>query len=131
MQVHNAPGDGIVSHLRRNIEGLDGEWPQPEAARPVHVGPFDTICERASPPSVAHLIAVVHQDEEEVEAAHDGSRQVDILLQTLAAIVAAAHRVGGGQDGGAGVKCCLHRAKKGVRHTQRKQTRSVLPACEF
>lgn len=72
--------------------------------------------------SVTHLIAVVHQDEEEVEAAHDGSRQVDILLQTLAAIVAAAHRVGSGQDGGAGVKCCLHRATKGVSHSQEKQT---------
>lgn len=66
---------------------------------------------------VQHLIAVVHQDEEEVEAAHDGSRQVDVLLQTLAAIVAAAHRVGGGQDGGASVECCLHRAKKEVSQT--------------
>lgn len=64
-----------------------------------------------------HLIAVIHQDEEEVETAHDGSRQVDILLQALAAVVAAAHRVGGGQDGGAGVQCGLRRAKKGVSHT--------------
>lgn len=66
-----------------------------------------------------HLVAVVHQDEEEVEAAHDGSRQVDVLLQTLAAIVAAAHRVGGGQDGGAGVKCGLRSAEKGVSQGNR------------
>lgn len=64
-----------------------------------------------------HLIAVVHQDEEEVETAHDGSRQVDILLQALAAVVAAAYRVGSGQDGGAGIQCGLRRAKKGVSHT--------------
>lgn len=50
-----------------------------------------------------HLVAFVHQDEEEVEAAHDGGRQVDVLLQALAAVVAPADGVGGGQDGGAGV----------------------------
>lgn len=78
---------------------------------------FDTACRKPLAGSIVHLIAVVHQDEEEVEAAHDGSRQVDILLQALAAVIAATHRVGGGQDGGAGIKCSLHRAKKGVSHT--------------
>ncbi|KAF3858565.1 hypothetical protein F7725_011766 [Dissostichus mawsoni] len=46
-------------------------------------------------------IELVHQDEEEVEAAHDGGGHVDVLLQTLAAVVAPAHRVGCSQDGGA------------------------------
>lgn len=41
-----------------------------------------------------HLIAVVHQDEEEVKAAHDGGGQVNVLLQALAAVVAAADGVG-------------------------------------
>lgn len=56
-----------------------------------------------------HLVAFVHQDEEEVEAAHDGGRQVDVLLQALAAVVAPADGVGGGQDGGAGVQGGLRR----------------------
>lgn len=51
-----------------------------------------------------HLIAVVYQDEEEVKATHDGSSQVDVLLQALAAIVAPADRVGGGEDGCASVQ---------------------------
>lgn len=51
-----------------------------------------------------HLIAVVHQDEEEVKATHDGSGQVDVLLQALAAIVAPADRVGSGEDGCASVQ---------------------------
>lgn len=51
-----------------------------------------------------HLIAVVHQDEEEVKATHDGSGQVDVLLQALAAIVAPADRVGRGEDGCASVQ---------------------------
>lgn len=59
----------------------------------------------------AYLIAVVHQDEEEVEATHDGGRQVDVLLQTLAAVVAPSHRVGGGEDGGAGVQRGLQRGR--------------------
>lgn len=50
------------------------------------------------------LIAVVHQDEEEVEAAHDGGGQVDVLLQALAAVVAPSDWVGGSQDGCASVQ---------------------------
>lgn len=53
---------------------------------------------------MAYLVAVIHQDEEEVKATHDGSGQVHILLQTLAAIVAPAHRVGGSEDGRASVQ---------------------------
>lgn len=90
-----------------HVEGLDD----------TRFGRFDNVCRRSSAGSVVHLVAVVHQDEEEVEAAHDGSRQVDILLQTLAAVVAAAHRVGGGQDGGASVECGLCRVEDGVRRT--------------
>lgn len=51
-----------------------------------------------------HLVAVVHQDEEEVKATHDGGGQVDVLLQTLAAIVAPADGVGGGEDGCASIQ---------------------------
>lgn len=51
-----------------------------------------------------YLVAVVHQDEEEVEATHDGSGQVDILLQTLAAIVAPTDGVGSGEDGRASIQ---------------------------
>lgn len=50
------------------------------------------------------LIAVVHQDEEEVEAAHDGGGQVDVLLQTFPAVVAPSDRVGCSQDGGASIQ---------------------------
>lgn len=55
----------------------------------------------------AYLIAVVHQDEEEVKSAHDGGCQVDVLLQTLAAVVAPTDWVGGSQDGGASIQGCL------------------------
>lgn len=51
-----------------------------------------------------YLVAVVHQDEEEIEATHDGSGQVDVLLQTLAAIVAPTDGVGSGEDGRASVQ---------------------------
>ncbi len=60
----------------------------------------------------AYLIAVVHQNEEEVEAAHDGSGQVDVLLQTLAAVVAPTDGVSGSQDGRASVQRGLEETKK-------------------
>lgn len=56
-----------------------------------------------------YLIAVVHQDEEEIEAAHDGCRQVDVLLQALAAVVAPVDGVGCSQDGRASIQCGLER----------------------
>lgn len=59
-------------------------------------------CENACTDS--YLVTVVHQDEEEVKAAHDGGAEVDVLFQTLAAVVAPAHRVGGSQDGCASVQ---------------------------
>lgn len=62
---------------------------------------------------MAYLIAVVHQDEEEVKAAHDGGGQVDILLQTLAAVVAPTDRVGGSQDGRASVQGGLEETEAG------------------
>ena len=34
-------------------------------------------------PGAAHLITLVHQDEEEVEAGHDGGGHVDVLHQGL------------------------------------------------
>lgn len=54
-----------------------------------------------------YLIALVHQDEEEVKAAHDGGAQVDVLLQTLAAVVASTDGVGSSQDGRARVQGSL------------------------
>lgn len=70
-----------------------------------------------------YLIAVVHQDEEEVEAAHDGGGQVDVLLQALAAVVAPTDRVGGSQDGRAGVQGGLEETEtKSVTLLQRRQT---------
>lgn len=62
------------------------------------------LCRDVTTKCVAYLVAVIHQDEEEVKATHDGSGQVHILLQTLAAIVAPAHRVGGSEDGCASVQ---------------------------
>lgn len=55
----------------------------------------------------AYLIAVVHQDEEEVKSTHDGSSEVHVLLQALAAIVASANRVCSGENGGASVQSGL------------------------
>lgn len=52
----------------------------------------------------AHLVAVVHQDEEEVKATHDGSSEVHVLLQALAAIVASTNGVCSGENGGASVQ---------------------------
>ena len=46
---------------------------------------------------VGDLVTVVHQDEEQVEPAHDRSSHVDVLLQTLASVVASSIRVGRGQ----------------------------------
>lgn len=60
----------------------------------------------------AYLIAIVHQDEEKVKAAHDGGGQVDVLLQTLAAVVAPADRVRGGQDGCASIQGGLEEEKE-------------------
>lgn len=60
-----------------------------------------------------YLVAVVHQDEEEVKSTHDGSSEVDVLLQALAAIVASANRVCSGQNGGASVE-------SGLQETQGK-----------
>lgn len=51
-----------------------------------------------------YLITVVHQDEEEVKAAHDGGGQVDVLFETLAAVVAPSDRIGSGEDGCASVQ---------------------------
>lgn len=62
-----------------------------------------------------HLIAVVHQDEEEVEAAHDGSGQVDVLFQTLAAVVATTDRVSSRQDGCTGIQSGLEDRKEGQK----------------
>lgn len=56
-----------------------------------------------------YLIALVHQDEEEIKAAHNGSGQVDVLLQTLAAVVASVDRVSSSQDGCASVQGSLRR----------------------
>lgn len=60
-----------------------------------------------------HLIAIVHQDEEEVKAAHDGSGQIDVLFQTLATVIASANRVGSSQDGRASVQGCLKKRECG------------------
>lgn len=68
-----------------------------------------------------YLIAVVHQDEEEVEAAHDGGGHVDVLLQTLAAVVASTDRVGGSQDGRASVQGGLEEAKSGYSTAERSE----------
>lgn len=91
MQVHDASGDGVICHLT-NIQ------------RNLSVG-FNTISVSRSCIGVyVYLITVVHQDEKEVEAAHDGGGQVDVLFQTLTAVVAPADRVGGGEDGCASVQ---------------------------
>lgn len=71
----------------------------------------------------AYLITVVHQDEEEVEAAHDGGGQLDVLLQALAAVVAPADRVGGSQDGRASVQ-------RGLEQTEAKSGYSTAEMTE-
>lgn len=69
-----------------------------------------------------HLIAVVHQDEEEVKATHDGSGQVDVLLQALAAIVAPADRVGSGEDGCASVQGGLQETEAKTDYSTAERT---------
>jgi len=67
------------------------------AAGPVHLNnvPGDGL--------VGGGVAVVEDDEEEVEAAHNGRGDGHVPLQRLAAVVAAKDGVGGREDGGAGV----------------------------
>lgn len=60
-----------------------------------------------------YLIAVVHQDEEEVKSTHDGSREVHVLLQALAAVVASTNRVRSGENGSASIQ-------GGLQETQAK-----------
>ncbi len=55
-------------------------------------------------PVVDHLVALVDQDEEQVEAGHDRCAHVDVVAERLAAIVLAVDRVGGGQDARASVQ---------------------------
>ena len=50
------------------------------------------------------LDAVVQHHEEEVEAAHDGRAHLHVAPECLLAVVAAADRVGGREDAGAGVQ---------------------------
>lgn len=59
----------------------------------------------------AYLVAVVHQDEKEVKSTHDGSCEVHVLLQTLAAIVASTDGVCSGENGGASVQGGLQETK--------------------
>lgn len=62
----------------------------------------------------AYLVAVVHQDEEEVKSTHDGSREVHVLLQALAAVVASTNRVCSGENGSASVQGGLHETQAKV-----------------
>ena len=71
------------------------------------VGPVDGLLQFGvkvnDPPSdgvVSDLVAVVHQDEEQVKSAHDGGRHVDVELEALAPVVPPTNRVGCCQDAG-------------------------------
>lgn len=76
----------------------------------------------------AYLIAVVHQDEEEVKSTHDGSSEVHVLLQALAAIVASTNRVRGGENGGASVQSGLQETQ-GKFQTLKCQKGTICPDC--
>lgn len=76
----------------------------------------------------AYLIAVVHQDEEEVKSAHDGSSEVHVLLQALAAIVASTNRVCSGENGGASVQSGLQETR-GESQSLKCQKGTICPDC--
>lgn len=50
------------------------------------------------------LVALVEDDEEEVEAGHDRGGHGDVGAEAYLAVVAATDRVGGGEDRGAGIE---------------------------
>lgn len=54
--------------------------------------------------AVYGLVALVEDDEEEIEARHDGGGHVDVGAQGGFAVVAASHGVGGREDGGARIE---------------------------
>lgn len=62
-----------------------------------------------------HLIAFIHQNEEEVKSGHDGGGHVDVLLQRLGTIVPAINGIGCRQDRRTGVQSSLN-----VTHTHTK-----------
>ena len=43
---------------------------------------------------ISDVIALVDENEEEVESGHDGGSHVDVLLQRLSTIVASSNRIG-------------------------------------
>lgn len=98
VQVNDPPGDGVIGHLGFTQNDCQ-----------TFVSPYRNVL--AGRP--AYLVAVVHQDEEEVKSTHDGRREVHVLLQALAAIVASPDGVCGSQNGSASVQ-------GGLRETQAK-----------
>ena len=42
----------------------------------------------------SHLVALVHEDEEEIKSRHDGGRHLDVLLERLGAVIAPSYGVG-------------------------------------
>ena len=46
---------------------------------------------------VGDLVAIVHQDEEQVKSAHDGGRHVDVLLEALTPVIATSIGIGSSQ----------------------------------
>ena len=78
---------------------------------------------------VGDLVALVDENEEEIEATHDRRRHVDVLLERLAAVVASAHRVRRRQDRRARVQCRLFKCRQQVRSFRAQRKPSKLPLC--
>lgn len=53
---------------------------------------------------VGDWVALVQDDEEEIESAHDGRADRHVGLEGLGAVVPAEHGIGGGQDAGTRVQ---------------------------
>ncbi len=87
--------------LARGLRVGSGLVPQPVV--------FDNVLSEIE---VHHLVALVQDDEKEVETGQDGGGDVHVLPQSLGAVVAAVEGVGGGEHTRAGVECGLGREMK-------------------
>lgn len=97
VKINDPSGDGVIGHLGFT-QASDYQS---------FINPYRNVLTEPE----AHLIAVVHQDEEEVESTHDGSSEVHVLLQALAAVVASTNRVCSGENGGASVQSGLQETR--------------------
>lgn len=118
VQVNDPSGDGVIGHLgfpQNDTQASDSQS---------FINPHRSVLTEPE----AYLVAVVHQDEEEVKSTHDGSSEVHVLLQALAAIVASTNWVCGSENGGASVQSGLQETR-GKSQSLKCQKGTICPDC--